>query len=594
MPQPNLEHLRHSLAHLLGAAVVDLWPGTKLTLGPAIENGFYYDVDAPVAISQEDLPKIEKKMRELLKTWKEFSGKDATPAEARAFAGDNEYKGELIDEIEKRGEKITLYTSGSFTDLCRGGHVQDTKEIDPKSFTLTTVAGAYWRGDEKNKMLQRIYGLAFATREELDAHLKMLQEAEKRDHRKLGKELKIFSFSDYVGPGLPLWLPNGTVIVEELEQLAKEVETKAGYLRVRTPHIAKKIMYETSGHIPYYEDGMFPPMVMREAESEESYYLKAMNCPHHHQVYAAEPRSYRDLPIRLTEYGTCYRYEQSGELFGLMRVRSMQMNDGHLYCTPAQFVDEFRAVNEMYLHYFQLFGFKKYLMRFSTHDPNELGKKYVNEPALWKKTEDMVREALITSKIEFVEIPNEAAFYGPKIDVQVWSSIGREFTIATNQVDFSVPRRFGLTYTDSDGEDKTPICIHRAPLGTHERFVGFLIEHYAGAFPLWLAPVQVQIVPVGESHAVIANALATSLRELGIRVKVDASNETVGKKIRHAEIMKVPYAIVVGDKEAPASGVWEKESALAVRQRGSKDLLDISLEAFTKQVLQQIQTRHNE
>ncbi|MEK7180379.1 MAG: threonine--tRNA ligase, partial [Patescibacteria group bacterium] len=397
----------------------------------------------------------------------------------------------------------------------------------------------------------RIYGLAFNTKEELEAHKKMLEESEKRDHRKLGKELGLFTFDDDVGPGLPLWLPKGTVIVEELEKLAKKTEEKGGYVRVRTPHIAKESMYKKSGHLPYYEDVMFPPM---EYEGGK-YYLKAMNCPHHHKIFAAQTHSYRDLPLRMAEYGTVYRHEKSGELFGLMRVRMLQMNDAHIYCSEEQFADEFRRVNDMYLHYFKIFGIEKYIMRFSTHDPKKLGEKYVDEPELWKKTEDMVRQALIDSKIPYIEVQNEAAFYGPKIDVQVWSAIGREFTLATNQVDFAVPKRFGLTYTTKEGKEETPLCIHRAPLGTHERFIGFLIEHYAGAFPYWLSPVQVKVLSIGENHKKFAKKVFEFLKENNVRAELDDSDENLGKKIRKAKVEKVPYIFVIGDKEKDSESV---------------------------------------
>ncbi|MEK7529570.1 MAG: threonine--tRNA ligase, partial [Patescibacteria group bacterium] len=405
-----------------------------------------------------------------------FEGKAVSKGEALKYweAQNQPYKVEILQDLEDGS--ITFYSHGDFTDLCRGGHTESTKQVG--SFKLDRVAGAYWRGDEKNKMLQRIYGLAFPTKEELTAYLVQREEAKKRDHRKLGKELELFTFNDMVGPGLPIWLPNGTVLVEELERLGKETEFRAGYQRVRTPYIAKEIMYKTSGHLPYYAESMFPPMVMHEDTGDDVvYYLKAMNCPHHHQVYATKPRSYRDLPLRLAEYGTCHRYEKSGELMGLMRVRALSMNDAHIYCTEEQFAAEFKAVNDLYLKYFKLFGIGKYVMRLSLHDPKELGKKYVDEPELWLKTEAMVRQVMIDSGIPFIEVANEAAFYGPKIDVQVWSSIGREFTIATNQVDFAVPKRFNLTYKDAEGKEQTPIAIHRAPLGTHERFIGFLIEH---------------------------------------------------------------------------------------------------------------------
>lgn len=550
-PNENLEAQRHSLAHLLAAAIIELYPKTLLTIGPAVDNGFYYDMDFEDAISEKDFPEIEKKMRQILKTWKHFDHKTVTTDEARALFAENPYKLELIEEIVKKGEQITLYTAGNFTDLCRGGHVEDLQTIAPDSFKLSRVAGAYWRGSEENKMLTRIYGLAFETKAELDAYETQQEEAKKRDHRKLGKELGIFEFDEDVGAGLPLWLPNGGAIIEELENLAKETEFTYEYERVRTPHLAKESLYLTSGHLPYYEDSMYPPM---EYEGGK-YYLKAMNCPHHHKIFAAQPKSYKDLPLRLAEYGTCYRHEKSGELFGLMRVRSMQMNDAHIYCTEEQFVDEFKKVIDMYLYYFKIFGIEKYQMRLSKHSVENLGKKYINEPELWIKTENMVRECLIAANVPFVEAENEGAFYGPKIDVQIWSAIGREFTLATNQVDFAVPARFGLKYTDRDGTEKTPLCIHRAPLSTHERFIGFLIEHYAGNFPLWLAPEQVYVVPVRDSNTEKAKEVHATLRKLGIRAKIDLSNDGFGKKVRAAKNMKVPYTIIIGDKDMEAGKI---------------------------------------
>ncbi|MDE2188634.1 MAG: threonine--tRNA ligase [Patescibacteria group bacterium] len=567
-----LPHLRHTLAHLLASAVLELYPDALPTIGPAIDNGFYYDFQFSTPISDKDLPKIEKKMEKILSTWLAFSHREVSESEAKKIFKGNPYKLELIDEIVSKNEKITLYKCGDFEDLCRGGHLEHpAAEIKPGSFKLTRTAGAYWRGDEKNAMLTRIYGLAFETKEKLDEYEEMLVEAEKRDHRKLGKELGLFTFDEDVGPGLPLWLPNGTVIVEELEKLAKETEFRHGYSRVRTPNIAKESMYIKSGHLPYYEESMFPPM---EYEGGK-YYLKAMNCPHHHKIFDSSLRSYKELPLRLAEYGTCYRHEKSGELFGLMRVRMLEMNDAHIYCTEEQFADEFRAVNEMYLHYFKTFGIGKYIMRFSTHDPKKLGQKYVNDPVLWKKTEDMVRQVLIDSKIPYVEVANEAAFYGPKIDVQVWSAIGREFTLATNQVDFAVPARFGLTYIDSDGTKKTPLCIHRAPLGTHERFIGFLIEHYGGNFPLWLAPTQVSIVPVGEAHHDIASDLYQKLHALGIRTTIDLSKEGFGKKIRNAKMSRAPYFIIIGDKDAAVhKATLESRDAGQIGQLTAEEIIE--------------------
>jgi threonyl-tRNA synthetase len=568
----KIEHIRHTLAHLLAAAVLDIYPNAKPSIGPAIDNGFYYDFEFSETVATENLKEIEKKMRKILPSWKEMTGKEVTAEQARTIFKDNPYKLELIDEITNKGEKITLYSAGDFTDLCRGGHSENpSKDIDQDSFKLSRIAGAYWRGNENNKMLTRIYGLAFETKEELDKYENMMKEAEKRDHRKLGKEMDIFEFDEQVGPGLPLWLPNGGAMIEELEKLAKETEFKMNYVRVRTPHIAKESMYIRSGHLPYYEESMFPPM---EYEGGK-YYLKAMNCPHHHKIFGSRMRSYRDLPLRLAEYGTCYRHEKSGELFGLMRVRTMQMNDAHIYCTEEQFADEFRAVNEMYIKYFKIFGVEKYVMRFSTHDPKRLGEKFVNEPELWKKTEDMVRQVLIDSKIPYIEVPNEAAFYGPKIDVQVWSAIGREFTLATNQVDFAVPKRFDLVYTDKDGVAKTPLCIHRAPLGTHERFLGFLIEHYGGNFPLWLAPVQVKVIPIGDAHISEAQKVQEALREAMVRSEIDISNDGFGKKIRNAKTARIPYTIIIGDKDMAVNKVTlESRDKGQIGQLDTKEVVD--------------------
>ncbi len=581
-PNQNLVNIRHTLAHLLAASVLELYPDAKPTIGPVIDNGFYYDFEfAPEnKPTEKELKDIEKKMRKLLPSWKTITSEEVTADKAHEIFNGNQYKLELVDEIVGKKEPITLYTSGTFTDLCRGGHAENpAKEIASDSFKLTRLAGAYWRGSEKNAMLTRIYGLAFGSKKELDEYETMLKEAEKRDHRKIGKDMDIFEFDDDVGPGLPLWLPNGGAIIEELERLAKETEFKMNYVRVRTPHIAKDSMYLKSGHLPYYEESMFPPM---EYEGGK-YYLKAMNCPHHHKIFAARPKSYRDLPLRLAEYGTNYRHEKSGELFGLMRVRSLQMNDAHIYCTEEQFADEFRAVNEMYLQYFKIFNVQKYVMRFSTHDPKRLGEKYVNEPELWKKTEDMVRKVLIDSKIPFIEVPNEAAFYGPKIDVQVWSAIGREFTLATNQVDFAVPKRFSLTYTDNSGKEQTPLCIHRAPLGTHERFIGFLIEHYAGNFPLWLAPTQVKVIPISEAHMPAAQKIHDQLRTAMIRSLLDTSSDNFGKKVRNAKNARIPYFIIIGDKDIAANKVTlESRDKGQIGQLSNEEIL----QKFTEEINQ--------
>ncbi len=569
----------HSSAHLMAEAVEALFPGVKFWVGPALEKGFYYDMDlGDRKLMEEDLTTLEKKMQELAKQNSQFVRKEIAKNEAITYFTDknDEYKLDLLQNL-KDGE-ITFYSQGGFTDLCRGPHIPHTGFI--KAIKLTNIAGAYWKGDEKNKQLTRLYGITFPNQKELDEYLLMLEEAKKRDHRKLGKELGIFTMDDDVGPGLPLWLPNGTIIIEELEKLAKETESDAGYKRVVTPHIAKESMYLTSGHLPYYADSMFPAMEM----DGEKYYLKAMNCPHHHKIFDAEPKSYKDLPYRLAEYGTCYRYEQSGELFGLMRVRCLHMNDAHIYCTKEQFADEFRAVNDMYLKYFKIFGIDKYIMRLSLHDPEKLGQKYINEPALWLETEELVRSVLIESNIPYVEVKGEGAFYGPKIDVQIWSAIGREFTLATNQVDFAQGRRFKLAFTNKENQPEVPLIIHRAPLGTHERFIGFLLEHYAGKFPLWLAPTQVKILPISDKYLPYAQTLLQQLKKADIRAAVDDRNEKIGKKIRDTELMKVPYMLVVGEKEMT-------EEKVAIRRQGKGDAGVKSLEEFIAEISVEIKER---
>ncbi|PYL80020.1 MAG: threonine--tRNA ligase [Verrucomicrobia bacterium] len=570
----DIERLRHSASHVLATAILKIWPEAQFAAGPPVENGFYYDVDLPHRISPDDFEKIEAEMRKEIKADHPFERMEVSRDEALELGEKgrlaalserpepSKFKLDIIENIPP-DEKISLYRSGDFIDLCAGPHVKCTGEIG--AFKVTSVASAYYKGDEKNPQLQRVYGTAFKTKKELDDYFAMLEEAKKRDHRKLGRELELFVFDDDVGPGLPMFLPRGAVIAEELEKLAKETEFAAGYQRVRTPHIARESLYKKSGHLPYYAESMFPPMELEEARLGERdhgtpaslYYLKAMNCPHHHKLFAAVPRSYRDLPLRFAEYGTCYRYEKSGELFGLMRVRSLQMNDAHIYMTPEQFEAEFNAVNEMYLNYFKLFGIEKYLMRFSTHDPSKLGEKFVDEPELWKQTEEMTRNVLKSSGINYVEVPNEAAFYGPKIDVQAWSVIGREFSIATNQVDFAQPRRLNLVYKDRDNIDKTPICIHRAPLGTHERFIGFLIEHYAGNFPLWLSPEQVRILTIGDDPKLMdyARSILHELRGHQVRAEIDESPDKINGKIQRAEQMKVHTMFVIGKRDMDADAV---------------------------------------
>jgi len=575
------EVLLHSTAHLMAHAVKELFPEAKVTIGPAIENRFYYDFDIDGTFSEEDLVKIEKKMGELVANDHVVTRMELTHGEAvKLFNKMNEsYKVEIIEDIEG-DDNISAYTQGDFTDLCRGPHVPQTGKI--KYFKLLNTSGAYWRGNENNKMLQRIYGTSFSSKKDLNKYLNFLEEAKKRDHRKLGKELALFTFDEEVGPGLPLWLPNGAVIIDELEALAKETEDKAAYQRVRTPHLTKGSLYEKSGHLDHYQDVMYPSMDVDGIE----YYVKPMNCPHHHKIYAARPKSYRDLPVRLSEYGTCYRYEKSGQLFGLMRVRSMQMNDAHIYCTKDQFKDEFLAVCKMYLYYFDIFGIDKYQLRLGLHDAEGLGKKYINEPELWQQTEAEVREALQEGNIDHVEISGEAAFYGPKIDVQVWSAIGKEFTLATNQVDFAIPKRFGLTFTDEGGQEQTPLCIHRAPLSTHERFVGFLIEHFGGDFPLWLAPVQVAVLPVSDKVIDYARNVETTLKEAGIRVQLNGQPDKVGAKIRQAELQRINVMLVVGEKEA-------QNNQVALRRRFKGDLGTQLLDDVVTELKTEIETRRN-
>ncbi|HEX2162574.1 MAG TPA: threonine--tRNA ligase [Thermoanaerobaculia bacterium] len=569
LPQDDLYRIRHSAAHVMAQAVLELYPEAKLGIGPPTETGFYYDFDLgrddsgrPRTFSPEDLERIEARMKQIIGAAKPFECRPVSADEARSLFAGQPYKLELIDglaagAVDEWGEEvaeapeITTYRQDTFEDLCRGPHVEHTGRVPAEAVRLLSVAGAYWRGDEERPMLQRIYGTAWRNKKELAAHLAMLEEAKERDHRKIGKDLDVFTFDEEVGPGLPLWLPNGAAMIAELEKLAFELEERAGYQRVRTPHISKEDLFVKSGHLPYYADSMYPPMELEGVR----YYVKPMNCPMHHKIFAARPKSYRDLPLRLAEYGTCYRYEKSGELFGLMRVRSLQMNDAHIYCSEEQFESEFLAVVGMYLEYFRIFGIDEYVMRLSTHHPRGLGKKYVDNQRLWEKTEEMVRRAMDKGGVPYVEVADEAAFYGPKIDVQIKSAIGREFTLATNQVDFAQPPRFDLTFTNANGEEETPLCIHRAPLSTHERLIGFLLEHYKGAMPPWLAPKQVVVVPITDDHNEYAVKVAGRLREAGLRAEADLSAERMNAKIRNAQLMKVPYMAVVGDREVEAETV---------------------------------------
>jgi len=570
----EIYRIRHSCAHVMAQAVVEMFPEAKYTIGPPIENGFYYDFDLPRNLTPEDLQQIEKRMRQIIAGRYKFERKALSAGEARQIFKDQPYKLELIDGLEQGGfdeygnplaekPEISIYQHDKFTDLCRGPHVDHTGQINPSAVKLMQISGAYWRGDEKNKMLQRIYGTAWKTSKELEEYLWQLEEAKKRDHRKLGKELEIFVFDEEVGPGLPLWLPRGGVMIEELETLAKEMELKAGYVRVRTPHLSKADLFLRSGHLPYYEESMYPAMEMEGVK----YYIKPMNCPFHHKIFASQPRSYRDMPLRIAEYGTCYRFEKSGELFGLMRVRSMQMNDAHIYVPEELFEQEFMAVIDLYHQYFKIFGIDKYVMRLSTHHKSGLGKKYVDNERLWLKTEEMVRRAMDNGKVPYVEVPDEAAFYGPKIDVQIWTAIGKEYTLATNQVDFAQPGRFDLKFINREGQEETPLCIHRAPLSTHERMIGFLIEHYAGNFPVWLSPDQVRVIPITDGHNDYAVSLAKQMVEQGIRAEADLGADRMNAKIRQAQLFKVPYMLVVGDREM-AEGVISLRRRDGSRQDG--------------------------
>ncbi len=586
----ELYKMRHSAAHLLAAAVQQLWPDVKLGVGPVIENGFYYDFDLKERIQEEDLAKIEAKMKEIAAEGHGYDREDLPIAEAKKRAKDMKqpYKGELIEQIEQTGstavadaeaeqatelpavDSVSFYTTGAFVDLCRGGHVESTKDIGP--FKLLSIAGAYWRGNSDNAQLQRIYGTCWPTQEQLDAYLAELEEAKARDHRKIGKELGLFTFDPLIGPGLPVWLPKGTIFRDLIEQMARKKETEQGYQRLVTPHLAKQELFETSGHLPYYADTMYPAMKLDDG----NYYLKAMNCPMTHLVFRQTPHSYRELPIRYAEYGTVYRHELSGTLAGLLRVRMLSMNDAHIYCREDQIEDEFLKVMELHKFYIDLFGIKDYYMRLSLHDPKNK-KKYIDEPEMWEFSENAIRRVMQQSGLEYREATGEAAFYGPKIDFQVRFVGGREETIATNQLDFAAGDRFGLEYADSDGGKKKVYVIHRAPLGTHERFGAFLIEHYAGKFPLWLAPVQVKVLPIADRHNDYAQSVVARLAEAGYRVELDDRQESVGKKIRAGQTERVPYLLIVGDAEVESGGV-------AVRSRDKGDEGVSSVEDLLKRM----------
>ncbi len=558
--------LRHSAEHVLHMAMQELYPSLKKVMGPPIKDGFYFDFDLDVAISPEDFPKIEERMQEIIDAKLPIKSMKSSLGDARATFANNEYKLDTLGEIEKRSEEITLYEVGEKgeehydLDLCAGPHLDNTSGV--KAFKLLSVAGAYYKGDEKNKMLQRIYGTAFDSKEALEAHLEQLELAKQRDHRKLGQELELFAFSDEVGAGLPLWLPKGNIIREELENWAKETEQAWGYERVSTPHIGKEGLYLTSGHLPYYKDDMYSAIEM----DGENYYLKGMNCPHHHMIYKSKPRSYRDLPLRLAEYGMVYRNEPSGTLFGLMRVRALQQNDAHIYCPEDQAEEEFLQVLKLHEFYYNTLGLNKddYFLVIGLPD-EEKRDKYHGDKKLWDRAEKLMRGAIEKSGIRAKEEIGSAAFYGPKIDFNIMSSTGREFSISTNQLDLYMPERFELEYVDADGSKKRPAVIHRAPLGSHERFIGFLIEHFGGAFPVWLSPVQIEIVPISDKHLEYAQKVAQMAREQGLRAQVSDKDGSMGAKIRQAQLQKVPYTFVVGDNEAKAGQV-------SVRLRNNEDL----------------------
>ena len=583
MVKNNLDHLRHSCAHLLAAAVVELWPEVKPTLGPPIENGFYYDFDFDdTKISSDDLLKIEQQMHELVKSWKNFTHQDLSPEETKKLFKDNPYKLEMIGELAEKQEQISIYQSGKFVDLCRGGHIDEpVKQL--QYFKLLSVAGAYWRGDEKNKMLTRIYGTAFPTQKELDDYLWRIEEAKKRDHRKLGKELELFTFSEEIGPGLPLWLPKGSLITEELEKWEKETEANWGYQRVGSTFLTKRKLFELSGHVPYFEEEMYKVQIPGEQKGEE-YFIKPMNCPFHHMIYKFKTRSYRELPLKLAEYGTVARYEPAGTLNGILRPRVFCQNDAHVYCTEEQAVDIFVEIINLHRYYYDTLGLKDYYIVLALRDPQKKD-KYHGEDELWVKSEQLSIAAMEKAGIDFV-IENEgAAHYGPKMDFKIKSAIGTQYGISTNQIDLYMPRRFNLTYVDKDGSEKFVVVQHRAPLGSSERFVGFLIEHFAGAFPTWLSPIQVKVLPITDKQIEYSRKVVQKLRDENIRVELDDRSETLSAKIRDTQLEKVPYMLIIGKREV-------EDGKVAVRTRDEQDLGAIELDKFIKEVNEEIKNKN--
>lgn len=569
----NLEYKRHTLAHLLAATVLKLYPETKLTLGPATATGFYYDMDFKDPIKDSDLLKIEKYMKKILPTWKEFTHREVSAEEAREIFKGNEYKLELIEEISARGETITLYTVGEFTDLCRGGHLENpAKEIGEGEWKLDKIAGAYWRGDEKNKMLTRVYGLAFETKEELDQHVTQIEMAKERDHRKLGKELDLFTFSDLVGPGLPLFTPKGTILRDAIVEKIQSIQKTFGYQKVSIPHITKSDLYKTSGHYEKYGEDLFKV----HGRGDTEFCLKPMNCPHHTQIYASQMRSYKDLPLRYMEATTVYRDEQAGELLGLTRVRSITQDDGHIFCRPDQVEQEIKniihVIKEFYTSLDMLHD-DKYWVSLSVRDPKNL-EKYIGDEKVWDLAESTLEKICKDEGLNYKRVEGEAAFYGPKIDFQFKDALGREWQLGTAQLDFQMPERFGLEYTDRDGTKKRPIMIHRAVAGSLERFLAVAIEHFAGAFPFWMSPVQVVILPVNdEAHGEYAQEIFDELQKEGVRVELLPAEESLGKRIRNAKNQKVPYIFVLGDKEKDGR-------TITAEGRGDEKLEGISLSEF--------------
>jgi threonyl-tRNA synthetase len=575
--QKYLDKLRHSAAHLMAAAVLELYPEALPTIGPSIENGFYYDFDN-LKISKADLPKIEKTMQALVKGWEGFKRKEVSLAEVKKQFKDNKYKIELANEFAKEGQKLSFYQSGDFIDLCRGGHIENpTKEL--KHFKLLSVAGAYWRGNEKNKMLTRIYGTAWPTKKELDNYLKQQEEAKKRDHRKLGPELDLFLIHEDIGKGLPLLTPKGTVIRNEIIKYERELERDSGFKEVWAPHIAKNNLYKRTGHWQHYRDVMYSPFGI----DEETYVLKPMNCPHHYMIYASRPRSYKDLPIRLSEPGTCYRYEKSGELGGLTRVRALSIDDGHILMREDQIEEEFDLCIEMVLKMFKAFGLKDYYVRLSLADPTD-AVKYIADEKTWQKAGQKLEKIIKNNKLKYETVQGEASFYGPKIDFMVKDVLGREWQMSTLQLDLFMAKKLNLTYIDKNGKKKHPAILHRGLTGSLERTMGILIEHFAGAFPVWLAPVQVKVLPITDRSLKYAQKVANKFHRENIRVEVDERNETLNAKIRNAQNEKVPYMLVVGDKE-------QKANKVAVRLRDGKDLGQMNLVKFTNLVKEKIETK---